>query len=158
LKDAVVIAAPASQQVGVLRRLGVEQVGWSSVDRRPELGWVAAGGLLAAVVLAIVGPPPVDLHGPLHRWLGIMDPACGMTRGVIATLRGHPGRAWAYNPASLLVVPGALAILVRAAVGRLAGRWVDVRLRPTRLLWLLAATALLLLWVNQQRHAALLLS
>jgi hypothetical protein len=80
-----------------------------------------------------------------------------MTRGIIAALRGDFGRAWAYNPASLLIVPGALTILVRATVGRLAGRWLDVRLRPTRLFWLLAATALVLLWVNQQRHAALLL-
>ncbi len=83
-------AAPAPQRVGVLRRLGVERVGWSRADRHPGLGWVAVAGLLAAVVLSIVGPPPIDLHGPLHRWLGIMDPACGMTRGVVPALRGHP--------------------------------------------------------------------
>ncbi len=150
-------AAPARRPVGMLQRLGVERVDWSRADRHASLAWVAAGGLLAAVVLAVAGPPPVDLHGPLHRWLGIMDPGCGGTRGVIAVLRGHPGRAWAYNPASLLVVPGALAVLVRAAAGRVAGRWLDVRFRPTRLFWLLAAAALVLLWVNQQRHAALLL-
>jgi len=150
-------AAPAGWSAGLLRRLGVEGMGWSGVDRRPGLVWPAAGGLLVAFVLAATGPPPVDLHGPLHRWFGIMDPACGMTRGVIAVLRGRPGQAWAYNPASLLVVPGALAVLVRAAAGRLAGRWLDVRFRPTRLFWLLAATTLLLLWANQQRHAALLL-
>jgi hypothetical protein len=86
-----------------------------------------------------------------------MDPGCGMTRGVIASLRGQPARAWAYNPASLLVVPGALAVLGRAAVGRLTGRWADVWFHPTRLFWLLAGTMLLLLWTNQQRHAALLL-
>ena len=117
----------------------------------------AAGGLLVAAVLAVTGSPPIDLHNPLHRWYGIMDPACGMTRGVIAVLRGRLGQAWAYNPASLLVVPGALAVLVRALVGRLTGRWADVRFRPTRLFWLLTATLLLLLWVNQQRHAALLM-
>jgi len=148
---------PARRPAGLLRRLGVEGVGWSGVDRRPGLVWPAAGGLLVAAVLAVTGPPPVDLHGPLHRWFGIMDPACGMTRGVIAVLRGRPSRAWAYNPASLLVVPGALAVLVRAAAGRLVGRWPDVRFQPTRLFWLLAATVLLLLWVTQQRHADLLL-
>jgi hypothetical protein len=62
---------------------------------------LAAAGLLAAGVLAVVGLPPVDLHGPLHR-LGIMDPLCGMTRGVVAVLRGQLGRAVAYNPASPL--------------------------------------------------------
>jgi len=50
-----------------------------------------------------------------------------------------------------------LAALVRAVAGRLAGRWLNVRFHPTRLLWLLAGTVLLLLWVSQQRHAALLL-
>jgi hypothetical protein len=148
---------PARRPVGALRRLGVEGVGWSGVDRHPWLAWPAAAGLLVAAVLAVTGPPPVDLHGPLHRWLGIMDPACGMTRGVIAVLRGRPGSAWAYNPASLLVVPGALGVLVRAAAGRLTGRWPNMRFRPTRLFWLLAGTVLLLLWINQQRHAALLL-
>ncbi len=150
-------APPARQRHGVLLRLGIERLSWSGTDRRPDLVWPALGGLLVAAVLAVTGPPPVDLHGPLHRWLGIMDPACGMTRGVIAALRGHLGRAWAYNPASLLVVPGALVVLARAAAGRLAGRWLDVRFRPTRLFWLLVATALLVLWVNQQRHLALLL-
>jgi hypothetical protein len=149
---------PARRPAGLLGRLGVKGVGWSGVDRHPGLVWPVAGGLLVAAVLAVTGPPPVDLHGPLHRWFGIMDPACGMTRGVIAVLRGQPGRAWAYNPASLLVVPGALGVLVRAAVGRLTGRWADVRFHPTRLLWLLAGTVLLLFWVSQQRHAALLLS
>jgi Protein of unknown function (DUF2752) len=150
-------AAAARRPTGLLRRLGVEEVGWSRVDRWPGLVWPAAGGLLVAAVLAVTGPPPVDLHGPLHRWFGIMDPGCGGTRGVIAFLRGRLGQAWAYNPASLLVVPGALAVLVRTAAGRLAGRWLDVRFQPTRPFWLLAGTVLLLLWVNQQRHAALLL-
>ena len=150
-------ATAAPQHAGLLLRLGVRGVGWSRVDRRPGLVQAAVGGLLVAAVLAVTGPPPVDLHNPLHRWYGIMDPACGMTRGVIAVMRGRLGQAWAYNPASLLVVPGALAVLVRAAAGRLAGRWLDVRFRPTRLFWLLATAVLLLLWVNQQRHAALLL-
>ncbi|HJU02046.1 MAG TPA: DUF2752 domain-containing protein [Actinomycetes bacterium] len=100
----------------------------------------------------------MDLHGPLHRWFGIMDPACGMTRGVIAMLRARPGLAVAYNPASPLVVVAALAVLVRVGVGRLTGRWLDLRFRPTSMFWLLAAILLLLLWVNQQRHATLLLT
>jgi hypothetical protein len=91
---------------------------------------LAAGGLLAAGMLAVVGLPPVDLHGPLH-YLGIMDPLCGMTRGTVAVLRGRLGQAVAYNPASPLLVTGAVLALGRWLVGRLTGRWLDATLRRT---------------------------
>ena len=150
--------AATTRRPAMLRRLGILEVAWARVDRRPDLAWLAIGVLSLAGLLAVVGPPPVDLHGPLHRWFGIMDPACGMTRGVIAMLRARPGLAVAYNPASPLVVVAALAVLVRVGVGRLTGRWLDLRFRPTSMFWLLAAILLLLLWVNQQRHATLLLT
>jgi Protein of unknown function (DUF2752) len=116
---------------------------------------LAAAGLLAAGMLAVVGLPPVDLHGPLH-YLGVMDPLCGMTRGTVAVLRGRLGQAWAYNPASPLLVAGALLAVGRWLVGRLSGRWLDATLRPTRLTVGIAAALVLALWVNQQAHAALL--
>src|SRR6266487_3544477 len=99
---------------------------------------------LACAIFAVTGPPPLDLHGPLH-YLGIMDPLCGMTRGVLWTLRGRLERAWAYNPASLLLVAGALAVLVRAGVGWLTGRWLTVTLGHARRPWsrLLPALALI---------------
>jgi Protein of unknown function (DUF2752) len=128
---------------------------WEREDRHPTLAPLAAAGLLAAAVLAIVGLPPVDLHGPLH-YLGIMDPLCGMTRGTVALLRGRLGQAVAYNPASPLLVAGALLALGRWLVGRLTGRWLDATLRPTRSTWAVAAVAVLALWVNQQAHAVLL--
>jgi hypothetical protein len=105
------------------------RVGWSPVDHHgPQVTRLAAGGLLVGVALAVTGPPPIDLHGPLH-YLGIMDPLCGMTRGVIWTLRGRLGRAWTYNPASPLLAAAALAVLVRAGIGRRTGRWLTVTLR-----------------------------
>jgi Protein of unknown function (DUF2752) len=128
---------------------------WERADRHPTLAPLAAAGLLAAVLLAVVGPPSVDLHGPLHR-LGIMDPLCGMTRGTVAVLRGRLGQAVAYNPASPLLVAGALLALGRWLVGRLTGRWLDATLRPTPRTVGLAAALVLVLWVNQQAHAALL--
>jgi hypothetical protein len=127
---------------------------WERADRHPTLAPLAAAGLLAAV-LAVVGLPPVDLHGPLHR-LGIMDPLCGMTRGTVAVLRGRLGQAVAYNPASPLLVAGALLALGRWLVGRLTGRWLDATFRATPLTVGLAAALVLALWVNQQAHAALL--
>jgi len=128
---------------------------WQPTDRHPVLAPLAAAGLLAAGVLAAVGLPPVDLHGPLH-YLGVMDPLCGMTRGTVAVLRGRLGQAVAYNPASPLLVAGALLAVGRWLFGRLSGRWLDVTLRPTRSSWAVAAVAVLVLWVNQQAHAALL--
>jgi hypothetical protein len=128
---------------------------WEREDRHPTLTLLAAAGLLAAGVLAMVGLPPVDLHGPLHR-LGIMDPLCGMTRGTVAVLRGRLGQAVAYNPASPLLVAGAVLMLGRWLVGRLTGRWLDATLRRTPLTLGIAAALVLVLWVNQQAHAALL--
>jgi Protein of unknown function (DUF2752) len=128
---------------------------WQPTDRHPVLAPLAAAGLLAAGMLAVVGLPPVDLHGPLH-YLGIMDPLCGMTRGTVAMLRGRLGQAVAYNPASPLLVAGALLAVGRWLFGRLTGRWLDATLRPTRLTVGIAAALVLALWVNQQAHAALL--
>jgi len=128
---------------------------WAQADQHPMLAPLAATGLLVGGVLAVVGLPPVDLHGPLHR-LGIMDPLCGMTRGVVAVLRGQLGRAVAYNPASPLLVAGAVLTLGRWLVGRLTGRWLDATLRRTPATVGIAAAVVLVLWVNQQAHAALL--
>jgi Protein of unknown function (DUF2752) len=124
-------------------------------DRHPALAPLAAAGLLAAGVLAVVGLPPVDLHGPLHR-LGIMDPLCGMTRGTVTVLHGRLGQAVSYNPASPLLVAGAVLTLGRWLVGRLTGRWLDATLRRTPLTVGLVTVLVLALWVNQQAHAALL--
>jgi hypothetical protein len=49
LEDARVEAARARQRVGMLRRLGVDRVGWTSVDRRPDLGWAAFSLALLSV-------------------------------------------------------------------------------------------------------------
>jgi hypothetical protein len=137
------------------RRAGGLCVGWVGEDRHRTLAPLAAGGLLVAGLLAVVGLPPVDLHGPLH-YLGIMDPLCGMTRGTVAVLHGQLSRAVAYNPASPLLVAGATLMLGRWLVGRLTGRWLEVRVQPSRVAWGIGLGALLVWWVNQQVHAALL--
>jgi hypothetical protein len=115
---------------------------------------IALGGLAIAVLLAIFGLPPVDLHGPLH-YLGVMDPLCGGTRSVYLTLHGHLREALHYNPAGPMLVVAALAVLIRAAVGRLTSYWVRVR-PPRRLSIAVGVVALVALEVNQQLHVALL--
>ena len=146
---------PGTRRPSVARRGLPLRLRWERTDRHPALAPLAAAGLLAAGVLAVVGLPPVDLHGPLHR-LGIMDPLCGMTRGTVAVLHAQLGQAVAYNPASPLLVVGAVLAVSRWLVGKLTGRWVDATLRPTPITWAVAAVVVLALWVHQQTHAALL--
>lgn len=125
-------------------------------DSLPTVTTLAEVGLVGVIVLARFGMPPLDLHGPLH-FVGIMDPLCGMTRGVAATAHGNLGQAFAYNPASVPFVAGLVFGVVRAAIGMLTGRWVHFRPLPTRLGWALLAVAVAALEVNQQLHADLLM-
>lgn len=128
---------------------------WASVDAHPYAAAPAALGLVLAVVLAIFGMPPVSLHGPLH-FLGIMDPLCGMTRGVASAMRGDLAKALSYNPASPAVLLGGGVALARWIYGRRSGRWLNVSWRsPTRV----AVIAVLVagLEVNQQLQAERLL-
>lgn len=120
------------------------------------LTWTAMGFLVAALALAVVGVPSIDLHGPLHRF-GIMDPACGGTRSVYLFLRGDVAASVRYNPAGPLVVIVAVLLGLRAALGRITGRWVTLPL-SRRAALIVPVIALLALELNQQAHAALLTS
>jgi hypothetical protein len=122
---------------------------------------LAALALAIAVTMAVVGLPPVDLHGPLHKF-GIMDPLCGGTRAARYTAQGNLAEAWRYNPLSILIVVGAALALLRAAVGLLGRRWINVSLawtRPRRR-WLILTVLVLLavLEVRQQLRADLLMA
>ena len=124
-------------------------------DDHPAWTRIALCGLLVAVLLAAVGLPPLDLHGALH-YVGVMDPFCGGTRSVYLTLHGHLRAALHYNPAGPILVATALVLLLRAGIGWISHRWVDVHL-PLRVFIPLALVALTALEVNQQLHAALLM-
>ena len=123
-------------------------------DAYPVWTWIALTGLVIAVLLAVLGLPPVDLHGPLH-YFGVMDPLCGGTRSVYLTMHGQLRDAVRYNPAGPALVAGAVAVLIRAGVGRATGYWVGVHI-PKRILIPVAVAALAALEVNQQLHAVLL--
>lgn len=140
-----------------LRLAGFGSVGITPEDTHPGLVWIAAAGLAAAAILAVYGMPPIGIHLPTHGW-GIMGPTCGMTRGVAAAVDGDLAGAWAYNPASPLLVGGALASVARAGVGVTTGRWLDLHLRVTRGGWAVLVVFLAALTVNQQANASLLLS
>ncbi len=119
---------------------------------RNALVFVVVGTALA-VLLAVVGLPPVSIHGPQH-FVGVMDPLCGMTRAVRALARGELGVAWAYNPASFVLGLAAVGVVVASVVGWVVGRWPTIRLVRPDLARAVALVLVAVLWVNQQSHAA----
>lgn len=124
---------------------------------RPESAlwtWLAVAGLVGALVLAIVGIPSIDIHGPLH-YAGIMDPFCGATRSVYLTMHGQWDNAMRYNPAAPLLLLVAAGLVLRGAVGWCTARWLDVR-APRRAAIAVAIAAAIVLTVRQQSNVALL--
>ena len=136
---------------------------WHSepTDRHQWLTLLAVLAAGAALVMAVLGLPPVDLHGPLHKF-GIMDPFCGGTRAARYAALGDLGNAWRYNPLSILIVYGAGLALLRAVVGLLSRRWVtfSIAWTPARRRWAfaIAATLLVALEIRQQMRADLLMA
>lgn len=130
---------------------------WEEHDRHRWAGPLAVVGLVSGGLLAVLGLPPVDLHGPPH-YAGVMDPLCGVTRGVHAAMLGDFAEAWRYNPLSLALVLGAAGALVREAAGRLRGRWPNLRIAHRPTVVVTAVALLALLEANQQAHADLLRS
>lgn len=137
-----------------MARLRVWRSGQDEMARATVL---AAVGLVAAVVLAVVGGMPVDLPMPTHL-VGWVEPTCGLTRGSTAIARGDFGLAWRYNPLSFIVMLGGLALVVRAAVARWRGSWLNAELRLTRWGWLVAAVLVLAFWAYQQQHAEFIIT
>lgn len=84
--------------------------GVARVDTR-ELTWVGGAMLAAAAVLpALPGSP--GLPCPLRTITGIPCPFCGMTTSVEATVHFQFGDALAANPAGILLVIVAIALIV----------------------------------------------
>lgn len=133
------------------------------IESRDRYWWAtfASVGLLAiAGGMAVLGLPPIDLHGPNH-WFGIMDPLCGGTRSARYTAQGHLALAWKYNPLGILTVVTVAALVLRALAGVTTRHWVAVEIGWTRRgRWIaITAVALLLiaLEIRQQGRAELLM-
>jgi hypothetical protein len=143
------VAPPPIQ--GPLAPLGIG-VHVDSVDRTPKLVVVVAVGLGIAAAFAVFGLP--DLPLPMPTWaVGVVTPTCGLTRASTALARGQWGLAWAFNPAAYVLAAAAAGVLVRWAVGRRTGRWVNVRIRLTSLGWVAAAVVTATWWAQQQLNA-----
>jgi hypothetical protein len=135
---------------------------WFSVSLtsyRPESSvwtWLAVAGLMGAIVLAIAGMPPIDIHGPLH-YAGIMDPFCGATRSVYLTMRGQFENALRYNPGAPLLLLVAAGLVLRGVAGWWTGRWIYARVQRRPVVGVAIAVGIALA-VRQQSNAALLMA
>lgn len=137
------------------------QVSWQRRDRHRLITAIAFVGVGIAVAMAAFGLPPVDLHGPFHRF-GIMDPLCGGTRAARYTTQGEWALAWKYNPLGILTVLGAAAVTARSLVGLLTRRWLNLSFswtpRRRRLAIAVILVLLVALEVRQQLRADLLMA
>ena len=84
-------------------------------------GREARAGAAAMLGLAVVWPrlpvhPPFAC--PLRTLTGIPCPLCGMTRAVVATMHGHFAESLRFNPAGILVVVLAIALLAGVRIDR----------------------------------------
>ena len=129
---------------------------WEAHDRHGAITFFAIVGVLGAVAMALFGLPPADIHGPLH-YIGIMDPLCGMTRAFRLLARGQLDRAVTYNPASPLLAVVLVGVVIRAAIGKTSGRWLDITVVRSRGMYLVIGLGIAALWINQQIHAGLLM-
>jgi hypothetical protein len=82
----------------------------ASVDLRDLR--IAGGLLLGAAALTSVLPGPDGVPCPLRTMTGIPCPFCGMTTSVTAAVHLDPLAALAANPAGVLAVVVAVALLV----------------------------------------------
>ena len=72
--------------------------------------------LAAAAALPLV-PGDVGLPCPLRTLTGIPCPLCGMTTSVTAAVRLHLGEALSANPAGVVAVAVAVALLLSRKAG-----------------------------------------
>lgn len=73
---------------------------------------IAGVVMLAGAVLLPVLPGPNGVPCPLRSLTGVPCPLCGMTTSVTAAVHLHPVAAMAANPAGVLAVVVAVALLV----------------------------------------------
>lgn len=129
---------------------------WDDRDAHPAITILTVLTLMAALTMVLFGQPPLGLHGPLH-YLGVMSPTCGLSRGVMWFARGDLLLAWEYNPASLLVIPIGLIVIIRAAIGHFTGRWLKLTVQWNRPVLSVLILAVMALTIRQQLHVELLM-
>ena len=95
----------------------------ATIDARSEneLRLVMAGLVGAAAVWPLLPVHPT-LVCPMRAMTGIPCPFCGMTRACVAAMHGHLGTSLSFNPAGILVIAIAAALVIRPASRQLLRR------------------------------------
>jgi hypothetical protein len=88
----------------------------TTVSRRDTR--IVAGGVLAVAVAWPRLPVHPPLACPFRTLTGLPCPLCGMTRAVVAAVHGHLLESLRFNPAGVLVVVLAIALLAGLRVDR----------------------------------------
>jgi hypothetical protein len=104
------VSGPHAHRLPVHRRALAARL---EVDLRP-FRYLGAAMLALGLVLPHVAGDP-GLPCPLRSVTGVPCPMCGMTTSVKAVLGGRLHPAFAANPAGLLAVAVAIALLARPA-------------------------------------------
>jgi hypothetical protein len=100
-----------------------------AVSSRPRDLRIAAGALIGAAAVWPILPVHPPLACPLRSTTGIPCPFCGMTRACVAAVHGHLGESLRFNP-------GAIVLLVAAAVMIIRPSWAARVRLPTWSLWI----------------------
>ena len=129
---------------------------WFDVGDTDGMRWLTLTsviGLLVVVLVAWNGGLGFDVPMPFYKW-GLVGPTCGLTRGVLALVRGDIALAWRYNPATFLVAGFVIAGTVRVGVGVATRRWLNAHAqRPTAAMWVVFAVVVLAWWAYQLANA-----
>lgn len=136
------------------RALGVTV---SGVDEMRLVTYLAVAGMITAIVLHLMGGLPFDLPMPTHA-IGWVEPSCGLTRGSLAILRGDFALGFRYNPLAFLVIGFGVSGVVRAIVGRITGRWLNVSVRVSRAGLMVLAVGVIAFWLYQQTKAGFIMN
>jgi hypothetical protein len=88
----------------------------------PATAGAAAGAALLAAALVYPHLPDPGALCPLRRITGIPCPGCGMTTGVVATVRGHVLDGFAANPVAPFLVLLAIAAVVWRGLALVSAR------------------------------------
>ena len=94
-----------------------------AIDARSENELrIAMAGLVGAAAAWPLLPVHPRFVCPLRTVTGIPCPFCGMTRACVAAMHGHIGASLAFNPAGVVVLILAVALLIRPAFLRFLRR------------------------------------
>jgi len=128
-----------------------------NTDRMRWFTYFTVGGVVAAIVLAVIGGLPFDILMPTHAF-GWVEPTCGLTRGSTAIARGDFATAWHYNPVSFLVMAFGVLGVIRAILGFATHRWFNVEVGWSRAGLLVLAITIFGLWAYQQTNAEFIIN